>query len=412
MRIALAVEGTRGDVYPMLALGSAFLARGHEVLICATPDFESEVRAHDLEFVPVGHNVHEFLAGQAAAVARGGRAALREATRWLRGSIESQLRALPSATQGADLILGAGLQIGARSAAELHGVPYRYVMYCPGLLPSADHPPMMLPVPSLPRWINWLGWWLAIACLDRWFRSAINRERARLGLCSVGSVYHHLASDRPVLAADPELAPLPADCPIPVDRIGCLHPTEGTPLPAKLESFLEAGPPPVYLGFGSMTDPDPRATTGSILEAIERSGCRAILSRGWSGLGDGALPEGVFATGSVSHAALFPRVAAVVHHGGAGTTTTAARAGVPQIVVPHMADQFYWAQQVARLGLGPRAIPRRRFGAESLLATLSTTLDNEFLIERASALAARLRTHSLRDSDPTTLFLEGQDPRG
>jgi vancomycin aglycone glucosyltransferase len=147
----------------------------------------------------------------------------------------------------------------------------------------------------------------------------------------------------------------------------------------------------VYLGFGSMTDPDPAAATRLVLEAVQRAGVRAVLSAGWAGLGDLPLPEHVMVVGSVSHAALFRRVAVVVHHGGAGTTTTAARAGVPQILVPHVLDQFHWAHRVAKQGLGPPALPRRRLRAEALAESILAIRDNEILGERAAELGARLR---------------------
>jgi vancomycin aglycone glucosyltransferase len=162
-------------------------------------------------------------------------------------------------------------------------------------------------------------------------------------------------------------------------------------LPEKLDAFLRAGEPPVYIGFGSMTDPDPAAGTRLVLEAVARAGVRAVLSSGWAGLGDAPLPESVTVTGPVSHASLFRRVAAVVHHGGAGTTTTAARAGAPQILVPHVLDQFHWAERVTRLGLGPAALPRRRLRAERLADAIASLRDNEHVTQRAAELGERLR---------------------
>jgi vancomycin aglycone glucosyltransferase len=178
-----------------------------------------------------------------------------------------------------------------------------------------------------------------------------------------------------------------------------LHPTCGDPLPAKLESFLAMGPPPVYLGFGSMPDADPAATTRTLLEAIARTGRRALIGAGWAALGDGPLPEGVLAIESVSHPMLFPRCAAIVHHGGAGTTTTAARAGVPQVVVPHLADQFYWARRVERLGIAVAAMTRRRLDAAVLAASIREACDIEILAERARDLGVRLRDEAAA-SDP------------
>jgi vancomycin aglycone glucosyltransferase len=140
-----------------------------------------------------------------------------------------------------------------------------------------------------------------------------------------------------------------------------------------------------------MTDPAPAATTDAVLEAVERAGCRAILSAGWARLGERPLPEQVLPVGAVSHARLFPRVAAVVHHGGAGTTTTAARAGVPQVLVPHLMDQFYWCRRVAALGLAPPAVRRRGLDAHALADAISAVVDNEVVRERAAGLGERLR---------------------
>jgi vancomycin aglycone glucosyltransferase len=199
-----------------------------------------------------------------------------------------------------------------------------------------------------------------------------------------------------VLAADRILAPLPADVRFDVERAPCLHafPDEG--LPGKLRHFLEAGPAPVYVGFGSMTDPDPGSTTRRLLDAIAGLGVRAVLSRGWAGLGDGPMPEDVFVTGPVSHAHLFPHVAVVVHHGGAGTTTTAARAGVPQVVVPHVLDQYYWAKRVADLGLGPPPLARRGLEPAGLVRAVGETLAAEVIADRARALGSQLRSEADR----------------
>jgi UDP:flavonoid glycosyltransferase YjiC (YdhE family) len=404
MRIVLAVEGTRGDVHPMLALGESLLAAGCEVRVCAPPDFRGESEARGMEFRAVGIGIREYLTAQAEVLARGRLSMLVAMDRYGRQSIEAQFEALPEACLGADRILGAGVQFAARSAAELHGVPYRYVTYCPALLRSQEHAPALVPAQSLPRWANRALWGAVLTAWDLPLWRRINRHRARLSLAPVSSAYRHVLSARPLLAADAELAPLPRDCPLDVEQIPCLHPAAGPPLPAKLESFLAQGMPPVYLGFGSMTDPDPAETTRALLEAVMRCGQRALISQGWAGLGAGPLPEGVLAVGPVSHARLFPRVAAVVHHGGAGTTTTAARAGVAQIVLPHVLDQYYWARRIHVLGVGPPPIPRRRLTAERLSEALAATLDNELVRERARELGERLRAANALAADPARIL--------
>jgi vancomycin aglycone glucosyltransferase len=390
MRIAIAAEGTRGDVHPMLALAEHLVAAGHSVRFCAPPDFADVVARSGIEFVAVGADAHRFMAESAVALHRGGVPFLRRIHAWGEQGLAHQFRALPDAVAGMDRLLAAGTILAGASAAELHGIPFRFIAYTPALLPSAEHTPAFFPFQTRRRWSNRALWWSARALFTGAVRGELNRARRALGLPPVRDVLRHLLSLNPVLAVDRPLASSPDDCPIPVRQVPCLHPRAGDPLPEKLERFLGAGPPPIFLGFGSMPDPDPAATTERLLAAIDALGCRALISRGWAGLGEVALPEHVLAIGDVSHAQLFSRVAAVVHHGGAGTTHTAARAGVPQVVVPHLLDQFYFARRVAELGIGPPAIPRRRLSVSRLAESLRATLDNEVLADRAAELGRRL----------------------
>jgi UDP:flavonoid glycosyltransferase YjiC (YdhE family) len=389
MRIAIAAEGTRGDIHPMLALAERLVARGHTVRFCAPPDFGAAVARSGVEFVPVGAEVRSFLTESATALRRGGVAVVRRLVEWGERSLASQFEALPRAFEGMDRAFGAGTIVGAASAAELLEIPFRFVAYAPALLPSAQHAPIVFPLATRNRIVNRALWWGAHALITVALRGDLNRARRALGLAPVRDVLGHMLSPRPVLAADRPLASLPTDFPSAM-QLPCLHARDGEPLPDKLERFLAAGPAPVFLGFGSMPDPDPRATTEQLLSAISGLGCRALISQGWAGLGDAALPENVMVIGDVSHARLFPRTAAVVHHGGAGTTHTAARAGVPQIVVPHLLDQFYFARRVHALGVAPPPIARKRLTVAQLAETLWAVLDNELLGQRAAELGREL----------------------
>ncbi len=392
MRFALAAEGSRGDVQPMVGLAARLVERGHQAVVCAPPDLSRLVEERGLEFRPLGTDIHSLLAGNADALHRGGAVWALQAKRLFQQVLREQFEALPRAAAGADMIIGAGVQFAGRSVSEAMGVPYRLVAYCPALLRSADYPPALLPNQSLPRWVNRLAWRGFLSLQDRLLRGELNRHRAVLGLDPVSDSYRHLATERPLLAADAALAPIPDDLPVEVDQVGYLLPKDETPVPPKLESFLEAGPPPVYLGFGSMMGSDPAGTTRLLLDAIERAGCRAVLATGWAGLGDGALPDSVFRAGPLPHASLFPRVAAVVHHGGAGTTATAARSGVPQIIVPHLLDQHYWGHRAHLVGVAPPPLPRSKLSAARLAALISASLENEFLADRARELAEKLRS--------------------
>ena len=405
MRIALTADGTRGDVHPMLALARSLARRGHEVVFCGPPDFAADAAARGVAFRPVGVSVRGYLEAKASLLHGGALASLRAGQRYMQEHLERSFRELAAAVERADFVLAAGVQLAAASIAELRGARFRMVLYCPSLLRSRHQTPFVVPRGELPAWANRGAWRLIEAFVGATLGRAVDRERARLGLAPARDLYGLFIGTRPALAAEALLAPAPHDLAGELVPLGCLHPFEPEPLDPKLEDFLAAGEPPVYVGFGSMTDPDPASATRIVLEAVERAGVRAVLSRGWAGLGGAALPADVHEIGPASHAALFPRMAAVVHHGGAGTTTTAARAGVPQLLVPHIADQFHWAHRVQRLGLGPPALPRRGLGAERLADALRSLRDNELLLERCAELGARLRADLAARPDPAELVL-------
>jgi UDP:flavonoid glycosyltransferase YjiC (YdhE family) len=146
LRIALTSEGTRGDIEPLLSLAERFRERGHEAFLCASPDFAKAAAARQLEFHTIGRSVREFMGERAGAVSRGGVALLLSIREYLATTLADQFEQLPRAARGANLIIGAGVQTAAASTAEIYGIPYRYVVYCPTLLPSLEHPPVFLPL--------------------------------------------------------------------------------------------------------------------------------------------------------------------------------------------------------------------------------------------------------------------------
>jgi vancomycin aglycone glucosyltransferase len=204
----------------------------------------------------------------------------------------------------------------------------------------------------------------------------------------VDNVRDHVITDHPWLAADPILGPWQESPDLDVVQTGAWILPDERPLPAELEAFLGAGPPPVYVGFGSMRAPKDFARMA--VEAIRAQGRRALVGHGWADLVLIDDRDDCFGVGEVNQQALFGRVAAVVHHGGAGTTTTAARAGAPQVVVPQMADQPYWAGRVAELGIGA-AHDGPTPTTESLSAALRTALTPQTRAQ-ATAVAGTIRT--------------------
>jgi UDP:flavonoid glycosyltransferase YjiC (YdhE family) len=161
--------------------------------------------------------------------------------------------------------------------------------------------------------------------------------------------------------------------------------------PPALADFLQAGDPPVYVGFGSMTGRNPQALTQILVEAITQSGQRAILQSGWAGMGRTPLPDSVFRLDTAPHSWLFPRMKVIVHHGGAGTTGESLRAGVPTLVIPTMSDQPYWGQRVAALGAGPPPIPRHQLTTSKLAAAIQQAATDRKMQANAVALGQCIR---------------------
>ncbi len=161
--------------------------------------------------------------------------------------------------------------------------------------------------------------------------------------------------------------------------------------PQALVEFLQAGPPPVYVGFGSMSNSKPEETTRLVLEALAKTHQRGIILSGWGGMHANDLPDSVFMLESVPFSWLFPRMAAVVHHGGAGTTAAGLRAGVPSIVIPFFADQPFWGRRVAELGVGPTPIPLTKLTVDRLSQAIQTAVSDTAMRQRGAELGAKIQ---------------------
>ncbi len=230
-------------------------------------------------------------------------------------------------------------------------------------------------------------------------RSVINQWREeQLGLPSIPlSVIHQRQLRREkhptVFGFSPSVWPKPRDWGDHIDITGYWFlekPSDWQP-PNDLEDFLAAGPPPVYVGFGSMSTRRSEEITNVVLQALVRSGQRGLLTTGWGGLSEIDLPENIFELKSVPHDWFFPQMAAAVHHGGAGTTAASMRAGIPTIIVPFWADQPFWGHRVFELGVGPRPIPQKRLTVERLVDAITLATSDRDMQERAVSLGERIR---------------------
>ncbi|KLO34487.1 glycosyl transferase [Mycobacterium nebraskense] len=401
MRVLLSTHDSRGAVEPLAALGVRLRELGAEVRVCAPPDqeFAELLAGIGLPLVPFGDSWRAMAAGLTPSED--------DLRRHLDGLVAAQFDTVAAAADGCDLLVATGfppVAAGARSVAERLGIPYAYVSYQPTILPSPHYLPPTY-AGQLPSGVidNRVLWRMDGQHINTLFRATLNGHRASLGLPPVDDVRDYAFTERPWLAADPTLGPWPERSGLDVVQTGAWILPDERPLPPDVAKFLDAGPAPVYVGFGSMPMRAANHLSRAVVEAVRAQGRRAILYRGWSGLALIDDRDDCLAVGELNHQALFAHVAAIVHHGGAGTTTTAARAGAPQVVVPQGADQPYWAGRVADLGIGT-AHDGPAPTAESLSAALETVLTPRAR-RRASAVAARIRTDGAAVA--ATLLLDG-----
>ncbi len=188
------------------------------------------------------------------------------------------------------------------------------------------------------------------------------------------------------------MVPRPADWSEHIHTTGYWFPEDKSwEPPDDLSTFIEAGSPPVFIGFGSMPIKNPQRTTDIIFEALKQSGQRGILHMGWGGLGDRSLPDHIFKIDYAPYGWLFPRMAMIVHHGGSGTTAFGLRSGVPSCVVPFVFDQFYWGKRIAELGVGPQPIPYKKLTVERLREAINIGVTETSMRQKAMELGQRIR---------------------
>jgi vancomycin aglycone glucosyltransferase len=383
-RLLLSSWGSRGDVEPLMGFALALKELGAEVRVCALPDFADLAARVDVPLIPMGKSLREMLHGEKPLTPA-------DAPRTAANLVAMQFDTVAAAADGCDAVVATGLMpAGVRSIAEKLGIHYVCVAFLPGSLPSPHQVPLSRPGRPFPpgETDNRVLWEVDAERVNALYRGPLNAHRAAIGLPPVDNVRDHVHTDRPWLATDPILGPWPGSPDLDVVQTGAWILPDDRPLPADLVAFLDAGTPPVYVGFSSVRAPADVARVA--IEAVRGQGQRVLVSRGWADLALIDDRDDCFAIGEVNHQALFKRVAAVVHHGGAGTTTATARAGAPQVVVPQIADQPYWAGRVAALGIGAA-----HDGPTPTLASLSAALQTAMAPEtraRAAEMAGRIRT--------------------
>lgn len=381
MRYLILALGTRGDVQPFVALGRGLQRAGHAVRLAADAHFAGMVRDYGLDFAPLTGDVRAIMDSptmqEVFAKGRNPVRLVRAMTREMR-PIAHQLMTdvlhLSGDTEA--IILGSLAFLAGFSVCEKLGLPGIPAFLQP-LNPTRKFVNPLWPGPALGRLYNYLSHYAVFGIFWQLMRPAINDfRRNALGLPKAGW-RGPLLQDRwrkaPTLYGySPVVLPRPSDYGpnIHVTGYWFLEAQSEWQPPAALQRFLEAGDPPVYIGFGSMNSNDPQATTDLMVEALQMTGQRGILLTGWGALGQRPLPPSIHTVESIPHDWLFPRCAAVVHHGGAGTVAAGLRAGRPTVVIPFFSDQPFWGRCVYKLGAGPKPIFRHKLTAQKLAAAL------------------------------------------
>ena len=406
MRITILVLGSQGDVQPLVTLGAALQARGHHVRVATFAAFAPMVTGAGLEHFTLRGDAHALVQAAGGDLLSGHQNVL-QSMRALQRSLfpllegftvdlsdpvlrdtELLLNQLPGDLFSADL-------------AEYLGIPHAMVAVMPMVRTGR------WPMPAFPAWpARWLPGYSALtyrlAEMLMWqaFRGAVNHWRTgTLGLKAVGFWGPYAAQYRAgvpnLLGFSAHVVERPSDWGSHIHLTGWWFPDDAPwEPPAGLQRFLEAGPAPVFIGFGSMTVKDPSALTALVVQAVRQAGVRAILHRGWAGLGGPEMPPEIYALDYAPYGWLFPRMAGVVHHGGSGTSGYGFRSGLPSFIVPFIFDQFFWGSRAAALGVGLRPVSIRALTADNLAAALVHLAADAALRECAAALGAKLQAEN------------------
>ncbi|MCD6498487.1 MAG: glycosyltransferase family 1 protein [Deltaproteobacteria bacterium] len=386
MKIVVSSRGSRGDVMPILSIGTHLAAAGHEVLACVpralTDSAQDMGLTHVLYDEDIYHAMQSFEAKWTAA---------KRALAWMASNLDHQFQVLMAASQGAQAIVSSVNELMAPSVAEYRGIPHFRVGYAP-IIPGTQPPPLQ-PFQTLPGWANLVAWRIVNGTVDLAFGRNVNRLRQSLGMKSIDRIETYLAArSLTLLGISPTLGPPGDRWRYPYEYVGYCFGGDHGSIDQRTEAFLNAGAPPLYVGFGSVGVRDPQALTKKVIEAADKVGCRLLIGRGWTGMGADHLPDWASVVAETPHAVLFPKLAGIVHHAGSGTLHNAARAGIPQLGMPQIADQYYWAHRIWRLGLGPKPIEPDHVTVDGLAAAMDSLLHNGYHQKMATRIARQIRS--------------------
>ncbi|KAH8601614.1 hypothetical protein B0O99DRAFT_658179 [Bisporella sp. PMI_857] len=396
LNICIQVVGSRGDVQPFVALGNELQKFGHRVRVATHDVFEKFVRDSGLEFYPIGGDPVQLMAFMVKnpglipniETLRSGeiQQKRRMISEMLTGCWNSCIR--PDQKTGmpfvAEAIIANPPSFAHVHCAQALRIPLHVMFTMPWTSTRAFSHPLAnlkgsrkdLQVENyvsylLVEWLTWQG----LGDLINKFRKSIDLEAIPF---TEGPLLLETLNIPFTYCWSPALVPKPRDWPAHIDVCGFFFrdPPQYSP-PDDLQQFLQAGPPPIYIGFGSIVVDDPEKLSATIVEAVNMAGVRAIVSRGWSKLNSSSQSSNIFYIGDCPHEWLFQQVAAVVHHGGAGTTACGLRYGKPTTIVPFFGDQPFWGSMIEAAGAGPAPIPHKQLNKQVLADAMLVCLQPE-----------------------------------
>lgn len=406
MNIFIATYGSRGDVQPYVALGKGLQDAGHGVTLATSERFRDFVEEHGLHYGYMNDALLAILDTDQGRDLVENSTNLFQVIRRTFGMMkqvkpmqQALLQESWEATRQSkpDLIIFHPKAYGGPHFAEKLGIPVIMALLIPMMVPTAEHPNMGFPDLRLGAWYNRMTYHFVNKLTGVSANKYVKAWRAANGLPRQKRFdILHTTDGRaiPVLHGfSKHIVAQPSDWPKTAATTGYwfLNQANDYSPPPDLEAFIEAGPPPVYIGFGSMAGRNPERMANVIIEALQKAGERGILATGWGGLNTAALPGTIMQIYEAPHAWLFPRMAAVVHHGGAGTIAASVRAGIPSVVVPFFGDQPFWGQRIHSLGAGYSPIPQKKLTAERLATAIKVVISNPIIRQRAEDLGAKVR---------------------
>lgn len=385
MKIVIPTIGSRGDVQPFIALGQGMFQAGHNVTLASHPMMEPLVQSHGLSFQPIGPDIN--LAKEVENIRQRSRstaAGLVQAMRFSFEMLERSHSDILAVCRAADLVVVSTQSAAGKNEADHLGIPYLSVSLMPWAIPWSD--------PSRPI-LKKFVYSLIDGFVSMITTRPLNRIRKNQGLPPVGKEGFTSQRLNLVPVSPAVYAPNPHwEARHKVVGYWFSEDPQGWRPPTDLSVFLENGPAPVLVSLGAMSlgDVNTKEVVELFVEAIQTAGVRGII-QGWeSGIREVDLPTTIFPAGPIAHRWLLPQCGAIVHHGGFGTTSAGLRAGIPAVIIPHIADQFYWANKIQELGVGLKPIPRKQLDATILASSLDEVMNNYSLHQTASSIAEKI----------------------